>query len=99
MRFGFFHQSPSSFDPQRHSFGPFDVLGRYAIHTLLIIALLLTGLGILVLLFPLVLAVVVAILFFWIALMAAGFAYRIHRSRRYDSPTIVDVRPPDEDLF
>ena len=76
---------------------------RFAAHFLLTVALLLTGLGILVLLFPLVLAVFVAILFFMVAAACLRFAwhfYRITRSTGVSPPVDHEIHVVEHhDIF
>jgi hypothetical protein len=77
----------------------FHSLGRYTIHVLFFAALALALLGVLVLLFPVVLAVFVAAIFFWIAAMCLGFAWKIFRASRPPSAgrrrIDVDIIDPD----
>ena len=71
---------------------PFSVFTRNGIKTLVSLALTLMVLGILTLIFPMVLAVVVAALFFVIALVCLSFAWKLYRVSRGVSRTEPEVR-------
>jgi len=80
---------------------PFSGITRTGLRTLLTMAAFLIALGILVLVFPVVLAVFVAVLFFGVALICLRFAWRIYRASRLQRPYSHDVQvtihePPDE---
>ncbi len=60
----------------------FYKLSQSGIKSLVSLALTLIGLGALMLIFPLVLAIVVASLFFLIALICLQVAWKIHRTAR-----------------
>ena len=60
----------------------FYKLTQNGIKSLTSVALTLIGLGVLMLLFPLVLAIVIASLFFLIALICLQVAWKIHRAAR-----------------
>ena len=76
-------------------FSPFTDMSRRAAKGLAIFAVFLVGLGVLVLLFPLVLAFFVAGLFFLAALLCLRWALRIYRQSRFttnSNDVHVDVR-------
>jgi ABC-type bacteriocin/lantibiotic exporter with double-glycine peptidase domain len=60
----------------------FQTLTQNGIKSLTSLAITLIALGILMLLFPLVLAIVIASLFFLIALFCMNFAWKIYRASR-----------------
>ena len=73
---------------QRHNangtfFSPFTAMSRGAAKGLAMFALFLIGLGVLVLVFPMVLAFFVAGLFFLIALLCLRWSWRIYRQSRF----------------
>ena len=68
--------------PQHYNASPFSVFTRNGIKTLVSLALTLIILGVLTLIFPMVLAVVVAALFFMIALVCLSFAWKLYRASR-----------------
>ena len=74
----FFYQPPQ--DPNFAS--PFASYARSGIKLLVILSLLLIGLGVLILIYPLILAIFVAALFFLIALTCLNFAWRLFRANR-----------------
>ena len=87
---------------QPYNASPFSVFTRNGIKTLVWLALTLITLGVLMLIFPMVLAVVVAALFFMIALSCLSFAWKLFRASRRVSrmePQVhVEIhRPPDSD--
>ena len=71
---------------------PFSGMTQTGLKTLLSIAAFLIGLGVLVLVFPVVLAVFVAALFFGVALICLRFSWRIYRAGRAHRPYTNDVQ-------
>jgi len=67
---------------QAYNVSPFSVFTRNGIKTLVSLALTLIALGVLTLIFPMVLAVVVAALFFMIAAVCLSFAWKLYRASR-----------------
>ena len=94
MIFRQFFGGSSYGEPAGGTFSPWGNLSNNAIKALLSIALVLVGLGALVLIFPLVLAFFVAGLFFFIAFLCLSWAWKIYRLRRGASAErkYVDVR-------
>ena len=81
---------------------PFASITRNGIKLLLLFALTLIALGILVLIFPRILAVFVAALFFLLALGCLSFAWRLWRAGRAKPPSDHSIhvefhQPPPED--
>ncbi len=87
--------------PQFNTASPFSVFTRNGIKTLVSLALTLIALGVLTLIFPMVLAVVVAALFFMIAVVCLSFAWKLFRASRgisrAGSQVHIEInRPPDD---
>ena len=87
---------------QAYNASPFSVFTRNGIKTLVSLALTLIAFGVLILIFPLVLAVVVAALFFMIAAVCLSFAWKLYRASRRVSHVEPQVhveihRPTDSD--
>ncbi|MBN2210537.1 MAG: hypothetical protein JW709_04000 [Sedimentisphaerales bacterium] len=85
-------------------FSPFGLALRHAAGTLVMLALACIALGIGVLLFPLILAIFVAVLFFFVALVCLGWAWRIYRTQSaHREPTIhvkvSDIEAENDDAF
>jgi len=70
---------------------PFSVMSRRAAMGLALLGLLLVGFGILVLLFPLALAVFVAVLFFLTALGCLRWAWMVYRGSRIENRYVKHV--------
>ena len=87
--------------PQFNNASPFSVFTRNGIKTLISLALTLIALGVLTLIFPMVLAVVVAALFFMIAAVCLSFAWKLFRASRRISqgqPQVhVEIHRPEDD--
>lgn len=76
-------------------FSPFTVMSRRAAKGLAVFAVFLIGLGVLVLVFPMVLAFFVAGLFFLVALFCLRWALKIFRQSRFTTNSDdvhVDIR-------
>jgi hypothetical protein len=95
----FFTQRFSAYRPGCQSdsnfCSPFSVMSRRAAMGLALAGLLLVGIGILVLLFPLALAVFVAIVFFLTAMGCLRWAWVVYRGGRPESRY---VKPVDEEF-
>ena len=95
----FFTQRFSAYRPGCQSgsnfCSPFSVMSRRAATGLALVGLLLVGFGILVLLFPLALAVFVAIVFFLAAMGCLRWAWVVYRGGRPESRY---VKPVDEEF-
>ncbi|MCP4711348.1 MAG: hypothetical protein GY869_22235 [Planctomycetes bacterium] len=87
--------------PQPVNASPFSVFTKNGIKTLLSLALTLITFGVLILIYPLVLAVVVAALFFLIALVCVSFAWKLFRASKRISqagPQVhIEINRPPED--
>lgn len=107
MRYFFSHLFSTSRQPgSPHNIfdcSPLAAASRHGVKLLVSSALLLIGLGVLILLFPLVLAVFVAALFFLIALLCLNFAWRVYRGSKKNQPSserfYVKTHPLDHDLI
>ena len=94
----FFTQNFSAYRPgyqnDSNFCSPFSVMSRRAAMGLAITGLLLVSIGILVLLFPLALAVFVAIVFFLAAMGCLRWAWVVYRSSRTENRYVksVDVK-------
>ena len=86
---------------QPYNASPFSVFTRNGIKTLVWLALMLITFGVLILIFPLVLAVVVAALFFMIALVCLSFAWKLYRASkrisRVEPQVHVEIHRPEDD--
>ena len=97
----FFYQPPGSSENEPY-ISPFTAISRHGIKVLLWTALILIALGVLILIYPLILAVFVAALFFLLALGCLSFAWRLWRAGRLRPPSNPDIHveihsPPRDD--
>ena len=99
----FFGSRPNGSSQEPYGYSPFTVNAQSGAKFLVTIALVLIGLGVFMLFYPRILAVIVASLFFLVALGCLKFAWRLYRGTRTKGPfnqgNHAEMRPGDEDRF